>query len=112
MWFGKESYLGLYQSDTPWGPWRQFHEDTAWAPGGDTLARCYQPQIIPNWISDDGKSFWMVWTDFQTPYAGEAAEAKRQEIIGSDLSRDDKLDQLALMRPHYAFNIQKVELTF
>jgi hypothetical protein len=111
-WFGKESYLGLYQSDTPWGPWRQFYEDTAWAPGGDTLARCYQPQIIPNWISADGKSFWMVWTDFQTPYAGEAAEAKRQEIIDSDLARDDKLDQLALMRPHYAFNVQKVELAF
>jgi hypothetical protein len=111
-WFGKESYLGLYQSDTPWGPWRQFHEDTSWGPGGDTEARCYQPQIIPNWISEDGKSFWMVWTDFQTPYSKEEAETKRAEIIASDASRDDKLDALAAMRPHYAFNLQKVELTF
>ena len=109
-WFGKESYLGLYQSDTPWGPWRQFHEDTAWAPGGDTLARCYQPQIVPNWISADGRSFWMIWTDFQH---GDSAEtdAERKRIVSSGISDDDKIDQLAALMPYYSFNVQRVDLT-
>ena len=108
-WFGKESYLGLYQSDTPWGPWRQFHEDTAWAPGGDTLARCYQPQIVPNWISADGRSFWIIWTDFQHGDGAEM-EAKRAQILASGVSDDDKIDQLAGLMPYYSFNIQRVDL--
>jgi hypothetical protein len=52
-------------ADQPWGPWRQIHEETSWTPSGDMNARAYQPQISPKWISDDGKSFWMVFTDFQ-----------------------------------------------
>jgi hypothetical protein len=82
-WFEKPSYLGFWTAPKPWGPWTQVHEDTAWTPGNDQNARCYQPQISPKWISDDGKSFWMVWTDFQ--------------LVG---------DQ----RPYYAFNCQKVNI--
>ena len=41
----------------PWGPWEQVDEDTAWTPGGDTNTRAYQPQILPAWIAEDGKSF-------------------------------------------------------
>jgi hypothetical protein len=37
----------------------------------------------PKWIAADGKSFWLVWTDFQ--------------FIGAN-------------RPYYSFNTQKVEL--
>jgi hypothetical protein len=82
-WFEKPSYLGFWTAPKPWGPWTQVHEDTAWTPGDDQNARCYQPQISPKWISEDGKSFWMVWTDFQ--------------LVG---------DQ----RPYYAFNCQKVDI--
>jgi hypothetical protein len=82
-WFGKPSYLGFWTAPQPWGPWTQVHEDTAWTPGGDKAARCYQPQIAPKWIAGDGKSFWLVWTDFQ--------------VIKGD-------------RPYYAFNAQKVEV--
>ena len=46
-------------------------------------ARAYQPQISPKWVSTDGKSFWLVFTDFQ-------------EIDGK--------------RPYYCFNTQKVEV--
>ena len=46
-------------------------------------ARAYQPQIVPKWIAADGKSFWLVWTDFQ--------------FVGGK-------------RPYYSFNMQKVEL--
>ena len=52
-------------------------------PGGANDACCYQPQISPKWISEDGKSFWMVWTDFRA--------------IDGDF-------------PYYAFNCQKVNL--
>ena len=83
-WFAKPSYLGFWSAPQPWGPWTQIHEDTAWCTGSDSNARSYQPQIAPKWIAEDGKSFWLVWTDFQ-------------EIEGHG-------------RPYYAFNAQKVEV--
>jgi hypothetical protein len=83
MWFGKPSYLGFWSAPHPWGPWTQIHEEKAWTPAGDQAARAYQPQISPKWISEDGKSFWLVWTDFQT---------------------------IASQKPYYSFNTQKVEL--
>jgi hypothetical protein len=82
-WFGKPSYLGFWTAPQPWGPWTQVYEEKAWTPAGDVNARTYQPYISPKWIAKDGKSFWMVWTDFR--------------LVG------DK-------RPFYAFNCQKVEL--
>jgi hypothetical protein len=83
MWFGKPSYLGFWTAAHPWGPWTQIHEEKEWMPAGDRNARAYQPQIAPKWIAPDGRSFWLVWTDFQVV--------------------DGK-------RPYYAFNTQKVEL--
>ena len=83
LWFGKPSYLGFWTAPRPWGPWTQIHEETTWTPAGDRNARAYQPQIAPKWIAPDGKSFWLVWTDFQMV--------------------DGK-------RPFYAFNMQRVEL--
>lgn len=82
-WFAKPSYLGFWTAPRPWGPWTQVHEEMAWTPGGDQNARCYQPQISPKWIAADGKSFWMVWTDFQ--------------LLGGQ-------------RPYYAFNCQQVNI--
>jgi hypothetical protein len=87
-WFAKPSYLGFWTAPEPWGPWTQVHEETAWTPGGDANARAYQPQIAPRWIADDGRSFWLVWTDFQTVPGASAPWG----------------------RPYYAFNVQKVEV--
>lgn len=83
MWFGKPSYLGFWTAPQPWGPWTQVYEDTAWMPEGDAAARAYQPQIAPKWIAPDGKSFWMVFTDFQN-------------IDGQ--------------RPYYSFNCEQVKI--
>jgi len=83
MWFGKPSYLGFWIAEKPWGPWSQVHEETAWTPMDDQQARAYQPQISPKWIAKDGKSFWLVFTDFQV-------------INGK--------------RPYYCFNYQKVQI--
>ncbi len=74
---------GFWTAPQPWGPWTQVHEEPAWTPGGDLAARCYQPQIPPKWIGRDGRSFWLVWTDFQV-------------IDGR--------------RPFYSFNYQQVEI--
>ena len=82
-WFTKPSYLGFWTSPNPWGPWTQIYEETEWTPNGDMEARAYQPQISPKWISDDGRSFWLIWTDFK--------------LVGEN-------------RPYYAFNCQRVLL--
>ena len=82
-WFGKPSYLGFWIAPQPWGPWTQAHEEPSWTPNRDEQARCYQPQIAPKWISSDGKTFWLVWTDFRM--VGDTA-------------------------PYYAFNCQKVNV--
>ena len=82
-WFGKPSYLGFWVAKHPWGPWTQVHEENEWTPMGDPKARAYQPQISPKWIAKDGKSFWLVFTDFQ------------QILDGS---------------PYYCFYYQKVEI--
>ena len=84
-WFVRPAYLGFWTSETPWGPWTLIHEEEAWLNKGNPATRGYQPQISPKWIAPDGKSFWLVWTDW--------------ELI------DDT-------RPYYCFNWQKVELDF
>jgi hypothetical protein len=84
MWFGTPSYLGFWVASQPWGPWTQIHEETEWTPAGDAGARAYQPQIVPRWIAEDGRSFWLVWTDFQS---------------------------VAGRRPFYAYNAQEVRIT-
>lgn len=83
MWFGKPSYLGFWVALRPWGPWEQVYEETEWTPVGDPNARAYQPQIAPKWIAEDGKSFWLIWTDFQR--------------VGDEM-------------PYYSFNTQRVEI--
>ncbi len=83
-WFGKTSYLGFWSAPEPWGPWTQIHEEEDWMPDDDTGARAYQPQIAPKWVAADGRSFWLVWTDFQ------------------DIERRGK--------PYYAFNVQRVDV--
>ena len=84
VWFDGPSYLGFWVAEQPWGPWRQVHEETSWTPAGDQLATAYQPQISPKWIAEDGKSFWMAWTDFQRVEGGK--------------------------RQFYDYNIQQVEI--
>jgi hypothetical protein len=111
-WFGKPSYLGFWVSRNPWGPWTQIHEEFAWTPGRDTAARCYSPQISPKWISSDGRSFWLVWTDYQG-YDQWIGQWKREGIPFDTRNPGDLQRMYALMRrvmPYYAFNTQRVDL--
>lgn len=69
MWFTKPSYLGIYTALSPWGPWKQIYENTNWfPPGSDPEGQCYQPQIMPGWISDNGKTFWLAFTQYPKGY--------------------------------------------
>jgi hypothetical protein len=106
--FGKPGYLGLWTSPTPWGPWTQVHEDTSWTPGDDASARCYQPQFAPAWIAEDGRSFWLVWTDFQNIPAFETADSAHDAPTHDQFVR--LWFQSRRYQPFYAFNAQQVEI--
>ena len=49
------SQLTLYEAPEPWGPWSLFYQDDNWGTYGD-----YQPSFPPKWMSEDGKTLWMV----------------------------------------------------
>lgn len=111
-WFGKPSYLGFWTAPAPWGPWTQIHEETAWTPADDPAARAYQPQIAPGWIAPDSRSFWLVWSDFQ-----EDPDAEPENVAAMEAVREnggtvpaEEIRRAAKLRPHYAFNAQRVDL--
>lgn len=115
LWFAKPSYLGFWIAPNPWGPWTQIHEETAWLPGGDAAARAYEPQIAPKWIAEDGKSFWLVWTDFQVTdkEAMKRYAEERKQIDPNRYSEANVTQRITMMRkymPYYAFNAQRVDL--
>ena len=112
--FGKASYLGFWVSDTPWGPWRQIHEESAWTPGKDAAARAYAPQIAPKWIAPDGRSFWLVWADLR----GILTFSRDEPVLDAQLSKADSPQKRGTVQaefirrymPGYAFNAQRVDL--
>jgi hypothetical protein len=116
-WFGssKPSYLGFWTARNPWGPWTQIHEEMQWTPGNDTAARCYSPQIAPKWIAADGKSFWLVWSDFQSkcnaPGEGQRLEEEGKKITDSQERMRFEVKTARRCMPYYAFNTQRVDLT-
>ena len=55
------SLMFLY-SEKPWGPWHQFYWKENWQVG-EEINRLYLPQLSPKWISDDGKTMYMVFSD-------------------------------------------------
>jgi hypothetical protein len=107
-WFARPNYLGFWTSPTPWGPWTQIHEEESWTPHGDQDARCYQPQISPKWIAPDGKSFWLVWTDFQSPGVDLATEMG--EITKTSQDMAEWVQRVMPLRPGYSFSVQRVDL--
>lgn len=116
VWFGKPSYLGFWTAPNPWGPWIQVHEETAWLPENDTKARAYQPQIAPKWISADGKSLWLVWTDYQGADSEPMSQFWKESKLKADtrtVTEADVTRSAMMMRkhmPYYAFNLQRVDL--
>lgn len=114
-WFKGPSYLGFWISPNPWGPWTQVYENRSWTPGGDPAARCYSPVIAPKWIAKDGKSFWLVWTDYQEILNEEEYQEIRSREIIKKLDLATKAHTYArlfkFVRPYYCINIQRVDVT-
>jgi hypothetical protein len=117
-WWAKPSYLGLWAAPTPWGPFTQFHEETAWTPGGDERARGFAPDIAPKWISEDGRSFWLVWSDIQ--FLGDNGEDYNPDaaLVAAlkDIEDEDEFVRAfaAWMKKHLhntVFHTQRVDLT-
>jgi len=112
--FGKPSYLGFWVSSTPWGPWRQVHEESAWTPGNDREARAYAPQIAPKWLAADGRSFWLVWADLQ----GIRDFVRDRSVLAAQLqaAQGPRAKSAVIAEfhrrylPRYAFNAQRVRL--
>ena len=114
--FGKPSYLGLWAAPSPWGPWTQFHEETAWTPANDTAACAYAPQIVPGWIAKDGRSFWLGWADLQ----GMRDFTRDRAMLGAALQKARDVHERTAVAadfhrrklPYYALNTQRVDLVF
>jgi hypothetical protein len=111
----RPSYLGFWTAPHPWGPWTQIHEEIAWTPGGDPVARAYQPQIAPKWIAEDGKSFWLVWTDLQgvQKMVPEYDRLIKEKYDRNAMTPSDWAQAAALIRtymPYYSFNAQRVDM--
>lgn len=107
-WFAKPSYLGVWVAEHPWGPWNQIHEETAWTPANDPAARVFAPQIAPKWIAPDGKSFWLVWSDYQ----GAFPQKQEFEQLVREFGISQALVEGFRRLPHYEFNTQRVDLDF
>ena len=54
--------MGLWWAEKPWGPWTQFFYDEEWVVDSPEN-RTYQPKLSPKWISDDGYSMVLIWSD-------------------------------------------------
>lgn len=54
--------LGFWYSDTPYGPWKQIYYTDYWTTD-DPQNLNYQPKLSPKWISDDGRTMTLIWSD-------------------------------------------------
>ena len=67
QWCGTaEKYFGMFEATKPWGPWRTVKQIKDW--GGEKENR-FQPRIPPGWISEDGRTFYLLYSCFpEGPY--------------------------------------------
>jgi len=104
-WHGKLPYLGFWIAPTPWGPFRQVHEDKAWKPGESPSARPYNPQIPPKWISADGRSFWLTWSDYETKAAADGVNNPDAGVV-EHLKKANPKTHAELSRAFYDWNVE------
>jgi hypothetical protein len=117
-WFAKPSYLGFWVAPTPWGPFTQVHEEQAWTPEGESASRAFAPQIAPKWISADGTSFWLSWSDYAFKPTDESEEYNPDRDAVDVLK--DIIDDREFVRAfdayireralHTGFSMQRVDL--
>jgi hypothetical protein len=81
QWCGTEGkYLGIFDAPTPWGPWTMVTQIDGW--GGDE--NWFQPRIPSKWISEDGKTFDLLYSCFpKGPYQFNLQRCTIQEATTS-----------------------------
>jgi hypothetical protein len=63
--YGGTHNLGIYESKNPWGPWKTVY----WNNSFHEKWNVFGPQIVPKWISSDGKIFYLLYSNFpKGPY--------------------------------------------
>jgi len=62
---GEIQKLGMYEADTPWGPWKTIYMNDTWGDYGTTGGLWYS--IIPSSISEDNMTFYMTFSGYPTP---------------------------------------------
>jgi len=63
--YGGTHNLGIYESENPWGPWKTVY----WNDSFHKSWSVFGPQIVPKWISNDGKIFYLLYSNFPNgPY--------------------------------------------
>lgn len=65
LWDPKQqrSQLTLFEAREPWGPWSLFYQDDNWGLHGG-----YNPCFPTKWMSEDGKTMWMVYSGSEEDY--------------------------------------------
>jgi hypothetical protein len=108
------NYLGLWVAPNPWGPWKQIHEEHAWLTAGDHESRPFEPVISPKWISKDGKSFWLIWSDLAMLSKGHRFSPETHgRVLNNRTGEVEYHSSRAAMRtmqPNYGFNGQRIDL--
>lgn len=54
--------VGFWYAENPWGPWTQFHYEEDFHVDREEN-RTYGFKLSPKWISDDGKTMHLIWSD-------------------------------------------------
>jgi hypothetical protein len=118
-WFGTPSYLGFWVGPTPWGPFTQVHEELAWTPENEPESRSFKPAIPPKWISEDGKSFWLIWSDYALKATANEPEEFNpdRDVVGELKGITDDLEFAQAFCAwnkerllHLTFNMQRVDV--
>ena len=58
----KAGSLGLWYSQNPYGPWKQFYYNESFT-ADNNRNLTYQPKLSPKWISADGRKMTLIWSD-------------------------------------------------
>lgn len=107
----KSSGLSFWISSTPWGPWAKTYEQDPWTPGAPDAA-AISAVIAPKWISPDGASFSLVWTDLRHRNEDQITaflERRAFRETNDEKSAQALLEYLQFV-PYYRFNTQRFDV--
>jgi hypothetical protein len=79
--------LCLLWSKTPWGPWTEFYRDENWVMDNPDN-RLYQPKLSPKWISADGRTLWLIFSDASHEWGKDGAGNYRWNAV--EITLDDQ----------------------